>query len=339
MRQTVIRCLVVAACASATTAQQPDGPPTGGRRLVDQVEAVIGDHVLLQSQLRREVESRIAGREFSAEQIRALTDEVVFDLVREQIWVQYGKSLVERSPQNLDEFVEQRVDEQIAEEIRQSGSFLRYESELGLLGDSWSETRRRRRNRILEEWGRVSAVSQLARQRSLLVRPAEIREFFEAHIDQFQRPASADVSRVGFRIQGNAEDAQERATRAAEAWRAEDLAPLVVAERFQGIEMNALLRIEDTADDPRAPFLKKFAAEHPAGFVSEPIQRGNFFLLLRVETKREAKTATFDDPDVQATIRNKLAEQRIDARQDQVMRSKAREIYVWPPALGRRISG
>ncbi|MBI5852088.1 MAG: hypothetical protein HZB39_13830, partial [Planctomycetes bacterium] len=83
----------------------------GGRRTFDRVRAVVGDRVILESTMRRELAAQTAqaGHELTPQERRRAEDEIVRALAREEIWVQIGKIIGRDDPLAFERQVDSLV--------------------------------------------------------------------------------------------------------------------------------------------------------------------------------------------------------------------------------------
>ena len=321
---------------AAESSEVPLGPLNPERRAFDAVVAIIGDSVILRSTLEREVAARTPpGRALDSEERRDLQTQIVMQMARQEIWVQHGKSIGERAPTEFARLVEEMVDGELKDDLRASGSFTNLDEQFGLLGTSWQDVRRRKRNEILERYARGDVLTKLRQNQGLMVRPADMVAYYQEHPEIFHREASADVAWVSFPIGRDETEAEAcaRVETARQAWVAEPLTSEELASRFQGTDLGVKADIRQTKNDMRAKFLKDFASQAREGEVSEPIRRGRFFALLRCVAKTDAESLAFHDADVQTRIRLRLALQQNDAWSERVLLRKQQKIYVWPPSL------
>ncbi len=332
MRLGILIGLVLLSAAPSASAQETAGSPRG-RRLFDRVDAIIGDRVILRSTLDEEVEARQPGP-IDAETRMRLRTEFVHDIVREQIWIQHGKSIGDKAPAAFAESIDKEVDRRIREEMRETGSFSLLDTELGQIGRSWDDVRRRERNQILERIARGNVMTKLYYNKGLMVTPREIQRYFDEHPEEFNRPASADVSWVSFRVRGDADAVLKQAQSAAAAWRTQNMSSAEVAEKFGGVDFGVKRDIRQTESDKRRKFLKTFAASGEIGDVSEPIRTSDSAIgILRLEDKVAARSSQFFDPIVQSNIRTRIARDKTDQWQNRVLFHKRRNVYVWPPTI------
>ncbi|MBI4540689.1 MAG: peptidylprolyl isomerase [Gemmatimonadetes bacterium] len=190
--------LLVTHSARSLAAQEP--APAGNRQpeLVDRVAAVVGDSVILLTQVEEQVQQlRALGQripEGPAEQQR-LHREIVQNLVNEQILLQ--AALRDSTPVPERE-VEERLEQDLAQRIRGFGSEPAFNQALAAEGLTLAEYRE-----ILRGDLRRSALVQryIETQRRKRVLPpvdsAEVRAFFEAQRGRLgQRPATITFEQV-----------------------------------------------------------------------------------------------------------------------------------------------
>lgn len=323
----LLTCAALSACFAAPLLGQEE---TGKRRKYDEVVRIIGDRVILRSTLDAEMAAQGADS-LEPDKRRMLEREILKGIQREQIWIEHGKSAGEQSPREFERLVERQVDDLLRRDIRSSGSRHRFNEEMLLSGDSYSELRRSHRDRVLETLARQRALTALYLTQGLVVTPREMKAYYDANYDRFHQDPSADIAWVSFPIGGDVEASRAKALEAAAAWRAEDMSSTDLAERFGGIDLGIKANIRQDESDRSIDMLKEFAASGAVGDVSEPTRTGSFFAVLRVESKREAVSLEFENAQVQAEIRERIARERQFASRNEVLMRRSVNIYMWPP--------
>ena len=344
--------VAVLVLASAPAQQQPPSPvlpkvaqPTakgsGKARVFDEVIGIIGDRVILQSAIDRELEDRFVDRKMTAQERELEKRRIMFAIARDEVWVQYGKVLGQQAPDAFEEAVQHHIDAYMQEEQNRYGSFTRMTEELESIGSSYQSVQESYRNKLLSDIARNQALGNRVRDKiPLLVTPREMLRYFKKNRRMFEASSVADIAWVSFPTRDDPEGTVARAQEAAEAWRRPPAAGEVelderdLAQRFNGIPLPPSVEIRpDDPEDSRADFLKTFAAEQPEGTVSDPILRGTNYLVLKLVLKVDRAERKFTDPLVQSEIRNLLADQKMQVLHGRILVRNSQKLLVWPEWL------
>ena len=307
----------------------------GGRRTFDRVRAVVGDRVILESTIRRELAAQTAqaGHELSPQEKRRAEDEIVRALAREEIWVQIGKIIGRDDPLAFERQVDSLVQDYMDEQQERFGSFARMNEELGALGTSWQALRSEQRQRILRDTARSFAIGQRFRDGFLLVvTPEETANYYRDHPADFAALESGDVAWIS--IPAGAPDSKTRAEQAAAEWRAGTVAAAELAQRFGGIALAECKGVRpDRADDPRPAMIKDLVRDGVAGEVRGPHERGESLFVTKLVAKNSQPALSFDDLRVQEAIRSKLVNDHLRRLEGEILGWKANQLLVWPANL------
>lgn len=321
---------VVVLITAALPAQGSDGSPSPAtRREFDKVRGIIGDRVILQSTIDSEIADRTEEQLEEAER-RRLERDILREIARDEIWVQYGKVLGQQAPEAFEQAIEREVQKRIDALIQLYGSYTKANQELAEDGLSIAGRRAQIRKELLSTIAQQEAVVKRIRdQVPLLVTPREMLHYFENHPDEFAARTEADVAWVRFTPRETDEASRTHVTTAIEAWRLNDGTADDLAKRFGGVAMT-IANIRPIEDDPRAEFLKQFAAAAAEGEISEPRQFGRFWGMLKLVRKVDQRERTFADQSVQDEIREQLATRRFDELNRQILFENAEQLFVWP---------
>ena len=166
------------ACAAATAAAQPPAKRQPAKRqLFDGVRGIIGDRVILHSTLEQEARIRL-GSETDISKQRAAREALIREIQYEETLIDYGRSITQQQgPGESEEWIDEVVESRLRDEIRRSGGLLQRDQELGTLGTTWAEIRRRERDRIFESVARQKLFEPLSHNQGLMVTPRAIREY------------------------------------------------------------------------------------------------------------------------------------------------------------------
>ncbi|MBK8978869.1 MAG: peptidyl-prolyl cis-trans isomerase [Planctomycetes bacterium] len=331
---------------TAPTAGEPDDPSADGRpvppaapggaapvrerRLLDRVKAIVGDRVILESSVQRQLERNVGDAPLTPEERARAEREIVRELAREEIWVQVGKRIGAENPEQTQALVDGMVRDYLDERIQEYGSFTQMDRELSAAGTSWQALVEERRATILRQsaWD-IALRSRFEDGPQLLVTPREMARYYRANPEQFAALDSADLAWIAF-------DAgqQDAAARAAAAWRGNELAEAQdIAREFGGTAMPVRRDIRQSADDATREFMKAFVREHAVGDVSEPLAVGRNLFVLKLVRKISRPAMSFDDALTQQAIRKALVRMRLRELEDRILRWKSQSIPTAPREL------
>ncbi len=304
-------------------------PPS--RVLIDGVRAVIGDRVILQSTVQREMARQYADQELTEAERTRLEFDIVREIAKEEIWVQIGKVIGSQDPEEFEETIDSLVQDYLDEQVQEYGSFARMDEELRATQTSWQTLAQEQRAKILRDSARQHAIRERFKDGiSLLVTPRELREYYDANPETFEAVERALVAGVLFRP---TRDVEQRAASAAAAWRADPLLTREnVAERFGGNAMQ-VMEVNRDSIGSLIPPVTDIAREGTTGTVSEPTPyRGNI-LVLKILDKQSRAAMAFDDINTQNLIRRFLVDRKMRDLEGRILQWKFEKIQTWPPEL------
>jgi hypothetical protein len=318
---------------SATVdAALPLSGPAGPRRPFDQVRAIVGDRVILESTVRSKLAARPEFGRLDAAQRQQLERNILQSMLREELWVQVGKTVLGDDAETFDKMVEMSVDERMREMHGQFGSFSRMNQELEALGTTWQSVRNEERQQQIRATAQAAARrNRFGESMSLLVTPAEIADFYRRNLDKFAAFQAGDVASVAF--PKSRPNARESATAAAAAWATETLTAVELADRLQGVALPDQNNVipEDPAEK-RPKLIREFVGRSAEGAVEGPIDRGDVYLVLKLPRKVDQPARSLDDLEVQSLIRRALVETKIASLEEGILRWKASQIVTFEPA-------
>ena len=297
------------------------------------MRGVVGDRVILDSTIRRELAARPEFPSLDAAQRTRVEQDLLRDMVRQELWVQIGKVIGREDPVTFEKRVDELVQEYLRDQQTQFGSFARMNQELEALGTSWQSLRTEQRQRILRDTARSYAIgSRFGDGFALLVSPREIETYFAEHPDQFVAFTAGDVSTLAF--PKGRDGAAESAAEAAAVWATEELSAADLAPRCGGIAMREESQVRpDAPDDTRSELIKAVVRDHEPGAVIGPIDRGEVLIVLKLQKKVARPEESLTDLRIQTLIRNFLVTKRLESLEEDILMWKARQILVWPPGL------
>lgn len=341
-----MRSVLFALLASTTLglAQErpPAAPPTQAQAparrpwLVDSVVATVNDSAILLSELRTVAAGRIRtlikeGNRLRPEEEKLILQRELANLIDKRQMALSVKSLGVYTPDQIESLLRSELEREKQDKVRDLGSVLELSKALKDEGRTWPTYEREQRIDKLSEFADEFAVSRrLSRNTNLFLTPRMLRETYRREIAAFVHPANARLIMVSFR----GAEAQADAERAAAAWALQPQTSRELANRFPGATPGPEMLASELASEWKP--ITDFALAATTGAVSPPIACRDGIYVVRVLEHRAAANGRFEDPDVQARLRN-LCQQRVIAefRQQAMERAKLRT-EVWKGATAGR---
>lgn len=328
---------------------QKPAPPPGEYVPIDRVESKVGDDAILMSRVRAmiapdiRVKQQLKGGPLSASELNDYYQRGRGKLEDQYAMAQAAKTLGILPPDRIEALLQSRLDEAEAEEVRKFGTTARFAQALTRQNRTWESWRRD--TRMQEELAltkELAVYGRLQNQANLFITPRMLRELYDylkPHL--YVTRSSASIAVVRIDASADLQRAGEVAAAASRLWRQENLDGRGLAEKVQQQERDAhrdpaiisfartVEGIEAGAEQPIPQPLVDFALQHQLGEVSEPIQVGPNLWLAKVIDRVEGRNSGFDDPGVQAELRQKLEGHLFD-HLIQVAVERARErTYIW----------
>ena len=311
---------------------RPIRPDLVGKDVVfDRVRAICGDSVVTQSAAREGVLRTLRGSPtpLSPERLDELELRAVQEEVRTRLYAGLVRTLEDPN------LVERRIDviwqDYLKKQTEAAGSFTGLVKGLEQSGITIGQFEQDKRT----EFMRDIYIHEMLRRKvdvenqRYVVTPAELREYYRIHKDQFVRPASADLVAVLVprgRVTAQAE---------AEAVRA----GLVAGKDPQAVKpADGAVTQWKGIKEPSAyqPEVRSFALSHQPGEVGGPFALEGYLAVVRIAARVEGRSGSFDDPSVQDEISRELRKQKLDRLQQQIARDRLLKAYIWPDDLLRR---
>ncbi len=255
-------------------------------RTQDKVVAVVGDEVILESDIRETMEFLKGQYQVGEEEAQALRDEILNELIKEKLLLHEAKQ--DTSIKVTDEEVDQAVENQI-QEIRQSLGKDQFEAELKAEGLTLEEFKEKIRKQIRDQLYIQKLIEKRIKPK-IVVTPAEVREFYEQNKDSIpSRPPMAQLAHILIRIkpsQKQIDEAKERANKIYQRLKnGEDFATLAMQysddpnTRDLGGDLG-YIRLSEI-QDPIASIIKNLEP----GEISEPYYDELGFHIFRVDDR------------------------------------------------------
>jgi hypothetical protein len=286
-----------------TAAAQGEAPPPA-RTLVDAVVATVNDSAIMWSTVQT-----AASGEISAETERlgplppARRDQIQRQHLEREIrrhrMAQAAKTFGPLSPEQVEQLLQEQFDRDRQEQMRDLGSLHEFSRQLQRTGRTWpTHMREQRIEKLFDFAEELSVGRRLQRQTNLFVTPRMMRETYSRLLDWFVHDAEAKIVQVSFL----GPDAARNAEAAAEVWRKEAIDARELAKRFpQALPIGVEVDVASLSAEFEA--LRRFALAGPLDAVSAPIPVGTAVNIAKITHFRAARNGRFQDPDVQAELR------------------------------------
>lgn len=331
-------------CVSAQIAPQPvpkaaapQGKPAGAakRYFVDSVVASVNDSSILQSKLFLASISTIngaeaQGRRLTLNDVRNLTLNELRKMVGSYQMAQSARSFGNFPPEQFDAILKDQLDRDKQERVRDLGTEFAFSEELARTGQTWQtyedDLRIEKLTMLAEQF---AIYERLRKQSNLYLTPRMLRETYEEHEDKFERPASAEVGQIHF----SGPDAEKNALAAAAHWRSYNWTAKEVAAKYKGAQPLFPLPASSLGSK-----LKEFALAGPAGKVAELIRNPDGSVrLAKIMRHVAAAGGGFENPDVQAQVRQFAKNKLHFEFRAQALRRARERTRVWVYENGRRV--
>lgn len=294
-------------------------------RMVDGIAAVVNSNVITYGQVRellmfreRSLAELYQGDELR-DKMRESQQAALKDLIDRQLIIDHFNSEGFKIPEHV---VEDRVNTIIREEF--GGDRRAFARTLRAQGYSLARFREIERDKII-----VQAMRQRAVRSDVVISPEQISAYYRKNIDQYSTPAEVKLSMIVLRPEFDGSDNPVEAKRS--------MAREIRAKLAEGAEFAGMAQMY--SDDSTADFggdwgwidtktltdsLSKVAFSMPPGQVSDVIEVGDTFYILRVDEKKPAIVRPLAE--VRDEIARKLQEEeriRLQDRWIDTLRDKA----------------
>jgi hypothetical protein len=329
--------------AAAAAAQQPAPGDAPVRRRFDEIAIIVGDKAILASQVDREVQARLGSMKAQGTPI---TPELEADvrlaaareLMRHELLAHGTAGLDQATRERIDELTRRHVAEYQQEQIQKFGSFAEYSKQLDLLGQNWNAIADEQSSRARAQLhAQLEAYKRFGERMALTITPQQIRDYYHSHLEQFVRSGSADVEVIG--IPPGPDEALQQSTArvVATRWAEPDADPAKLADEVGGT-LNRQSGVRDSPEDPRARFIKEFAAGAQPGEISTPRRApdGRTLLVLKLAARTDDRNDQLEDPAVQQRIVAILQREEYRRLEVELFLRSRRGTVIWPEELHYR---
>ena len=321
--------------AKNTASARSDGRSSASKVLfIDSVVASVNDSSILQSKLFKaslgEIQGAIAeGRNPTLNQIRGQTMIQLRKLVTDYQMAQSARSFGNFPTERFDAILKSELDRDQQDRVRELGTEFAYSEELARTGETWQTHREELRLEKLTMLAEQFAIyERLRKQSNLYLTPRMLRETYKKYESEFVTPNRANVAMIVC----SGPNALANASKAADFWQTGDWTAQEVANRCKGVTPAQSLPAKLLE-----PKLKAFGLAGPIGNVSPPTKgmRGTY-KVVKIMQWQAANEGRFEDPRVQAIVRNIASKQvQLEFRQQAQERARDRT-KVWVYENGRR---
>lgn len=296
-------------------------------RMVDGIAAVVNSNVITYGQVRellmfreRSLAELYQGDELR-DKMRESQQASLKDLIDRQLIIDHFNAEGFKIPEHV---VEDRVNTIIREEF--GGDRRAFARTLRAQGYSLARFREIERDKII-----VQAMRQRAVRSDVVISPEQINAYYRKNIDQYSTPAEVKLSMIVLRPEFDGSDNPVEAKR--------NMAREIRAKLGEGAEFAGMAQMY--SDDSTADFggdwgwidtktltdsLSKVAFSMPPGQISDVIEVGDTFYILRVDEKKPAIVRPLAE--VRDEIARKLQEEERIRLQDRWIDTLRQKAYV-----------
>jgi peptidyl-prolyl cis-trans isomerase SurA len=295
----------------------------GGPEVIDGIAAVVNSDVITYSQVRAlsAPKEKLLASQFHGDELKAKIKEAraaaLNDLIDRQLIMQAFKKEGYSIP---DHFLDQRVDDIVRENFGgDRNTFIKtLQAQNYTLGDF---------KKLESDKMMVQAMRHKNVQLDTLVSPNKIQEYYRTHRDEFTSKEQIKLRMIMISAKGSDPGAQKA------------MAEEILSKLVHGAEFDRMAQIysEDSTRDlggdwgwvdrgTLAAPLEKVAFNLPPGRVSNIIELGGNYYILKVEEKRGGVTRSFAE--VREDIEKKLLQEEAQKKQQQWLASLREKAYI-----------
>ena len=302
-------------------------PAQSRERMVDGIAAVVNSNVITYGQVReilmfrqRSLGEMYEGAEMQ-EKMRESQSAALKDLIDRQLIIDHFKSEGFKIPEYV---IEDRINTIVREEF--GGDRTAFVRTLKAQGLSLARFREIERDKII-----VQAMRQRAVRSDFVISPDKVSAFYRKNIAQYSTPEEIQLSMIVLRAES---DGSENPVESKRAMAQEIRTKLVEGAEFAG--MAQMYSDDSTADlggdwgwidrNTLTPELNKIAFSLKPGELSDVIQLGDNFYIMRVDAKKPAVTRPLGE--VRDEISKQLFEEERLRLQDQWIETLRKKAYV-----------
>ena len=309
----------------------------GTRVTLDEFIGVVGGRPITRSAAEEEYLARLESQELSGGEVTtqekmAIWNRVLTEMTQDRM-LAHGALILGIAPrEEIEAFMQRYRRDEERKIINEFGSLGEVVRELEQRNQTLESFLDERVEEMQKEIARSETVNRRFQgQRSLFVSMKERREFFRNNQELYVHGPTAELEVLGFTEGNNGKSARERAAAAAEAWRQGGDA-MQLATEHDGLLRGPWKFSTDTADG-RAPVFGEFAFSHEEGEVSDPVESGGAFWVLRVLSRTQGQDAGFESREVQDDILDQILRQYQQSFFVDTLLKSQRMTYIWPPDL------
>ncbi len=301
------------------------GALAADHEVVNGIAAIVNGDVVTYSQVRELVEprERLLRTQFQGEELVAKIKEArlaaLKDLIDRQLIIQFFNKEGYQIP---DYFVEQEIDQVIRESF--GGDRNTFIKTLQAQNFTLGEFKKMEKEKMM-----VSAMRAKKAKPTTVIPPLKVDQYYQQHRDQFSSKEEVKLRMI--MIPGNDTTGNSAAQKA--------LAEEILGKLVHGAEFDGMARIysEDTTRDvggdwgwierkTLAPALEKVAFNVPVGKISNIVELGGNYYILKVEDKRGGVSRPIAE--VRAEIQKKLEQEEAQRVQERWLTSLRQKAYI-----------
>ena len=338
--------LVLGAALGAQELPPPAGPAP--RRPLDRVLITVRNQVILESDVNGEFQQLLAGYRAAGEVLTPLQQtslwfQVYNDWLNKAIQAQ-SYTPRDLTPTQMEEWVETLMKQRLESRVNQIGSVNKMRQQSGLLGRSQYVLEQQEQNDIRLKLYEQEIFLRYRDRLALMITPKALRkrylELREPGGAMEPTTAQADLAILRLTNSTAPEAARALAEQVVEAWRAEDTSSADMADRFDQTSdreatdptaVNGFDRLGETSATATnlPPFVAAFVDEAQAGQVTDPQLFEGAFWVVKALSWAPGNDFRYDDPEVQALVREDLAQKELIRMREQLDLRALEKVHVW----------
>ncbi len=317
--------LIFVACVAAPATRSGAATATQPAQVIDGIAAIVNGDVITYSQVRGVVaprekllRSQLTGEELG-KQLKIARDAALKDLIDRQLIIQSFKKESFSIP---DHIIDQRVEEIIRDNF--GGDRNTFIKTLQAQNFTLGEFKKMENEKII-----VQAMRQKNVKRANIASPTKVREFYEKHRPEFSSKEEVKLRMIMIPAHGSGSD-----TTAQKALAEELLGKLAAGSAFDRL---AQMYSEDSTRDlggdwgwverkTLAAPLAKIAFSMPVGKISNIIELGGNYYILKVEEKRGGEAPAMEK--LRPLIEQRLVQEEAQHQQELWLAGLRQKAYI-----------
>ena len=317
----------------ATDPIRPTANRAASQRVrVDKVLMAVANDVLLESQVERDVRSL---RDATPAERKARRLQLIEEFINTTTFADIGRTSSQLPAEELVKRVGAMVDDDLDNLIRETpGGLNAVQDNLARINKTLADVRHEKELEQLYNVGLYSINAAYAGSASAMVTPRQMKAFYDAHLDEFRRPASATIRMLTIEpAPGQTFDALvEAIDEARTAFRHRQISLDEFAQRF-GARRHKEQTIE-VGGGNTVVYKRVFDSTSPLAVRDSMLIRKPRHVSVLIVTGRAAESVQpFLSERTQDQIRRYLRGQMMNQRHEVEQRRRRTRTFVWPPAI------